>query len=859
MSNKWNDDAFELDLGDSGASQGRNGTGPDAGSDRMLEEIRAAMQAERLRKQQAEAAAAAAQAQQSPVRQATQADTGWRNQQPQQTPVRQATQADTGWRNQQQPQQTPVRQATQADTGWRNQQQPQQTPVRQATQADTGWRNQQPQQTPVREATQADTGWRAQQTAQPAAPSTAAPAASVASLQDFKAAVEQLPELVSTSGTRYSVIRTLSREGGESAVMLCRAPNGGEVVAKVFYEQMNTNSSSFAARRRVLEYMRTPEGQKYTLAVMDNGVVEIGGGKYYFEITPFCKEGDLSGEPPYSFAQITELAKYLNEAVHSMHSAGILHRDIKPANLYRYQGRIVIGDFGIAKLVNAGMTNTTGGTDGFRAPESVLAVTAGETAFYFDEACDYYSLGVTLGTLYEGHFVYQDMTAAMITIAVRQGKLPLSKVDPNRTKLENLLNGLCRYDSRYRFGYNDVRKWLDDHNYSGSIIEDEWPRAFRMMNEEYTDEKSMFEGITKDAAHWNEGKDMLYSKYFENFFMSFRTDLARAAQVADEKFRGSDRDKGLFMFLKSLYAPGPIVWKGYTFTGLRALGEKMVVTRTPAAYGEILQKQIISHWLKHTEGVNADANTVSIVDAIEKTSQKEPELACYWFGNSFAAKKSVQICGQVCSDLQDVLRIMFRSAKSFYDTDGYEKLMDRKAGAAFYGFLYSFGFRQIIDAQWAQAQKCDEFNKACLLLSMLDSIAAKVGADSSLLRSFFTDCGPVGIAVYTRQLVTRNQAPVYSAMNSEGQQLLSQIAGFRPVSGGSVEELYRGYMPLVDLVKKLQTVVVDNPFEVTAGVYVPGGVLCTNLAGCFAYNVFGRMAPLGFHAWIETSEGRAAR
>jgi len=274
--------------------------------------------------------------------------------------------------------------------------------------------------------------------------------------------------------------------------------------------------------------------------------------------------------------------------------------------------------------------------------------------------------------------------------------------------------------------------------------------------------------------------------------MSFRTDLARAAQVADEKFRSSDRDKGLFMFLKSLYAPGPIVWKGYTFTGLRALGEKMVVTRTPAAYGEILQKQIISHWLKHTEGVNADANTVSIVDAIEKTSQKEPELACYWFGNSFAAKKSVQICGQVCSDLQDVLRIMFRSAKSFYDTDGYEKLMDRKAGAAFYGFLYSFGFRQIIDAQWAQAQKCDEFNKACLLLSMLDSIAAKVGADSSLLRSFFTDCGPVGIAVYTRQLVTRNQAPVYSAMNSEGQQLLSQIAGFRPVSGGSVEYIYAG-------------------------------------------------------------------
>ena len=37
---------------------------------------------------------------------------------------------------------------------------------------------------------------------------------------------------------------------------------------------------------------------------------------------------------------------------HSMHSAGILHRDLKPENLYLLDGRVVIGDFGVAKLAS---------------------------------------------------------------------------------------------------------------------------------------------------------------------------------------------------------------------------------------------------------------------------------------------------------------------------------------------------------------------------------------------------------------------------------------------------------------------------------------------------------------------------
>ena len=39
--------------------------------------------------------------------------------------------------------------------------------------------------------------------------------------------------------------------------------------------------------------------------------------------------------------------------------------------------------------------------------------------------------------------------------------------------------------------------------------------------------------------------------------------------------------------------------------------------------------------------------------------------------------------------------------------------------ASLYGFLYSFGYQEIIETQWQEAVQCDDFNKACVLLGML--------------------------------------------------------------------------------------------------------------------------------------------
>lgn len=768
-------------------------------------------------------------------RRETKAEPGWRSGA---LKVKRITKADPGWRND-----GGTKKATQADPGWRND-----GGAKKATQADPGWRN----DGGAKKATQAEPGWRknVEEVLSPESVMNSATANYFDDIKDFKNAVEKLSELKSSTGIVYQVKKTISKEGGESVILLCSDPNGDDVVAKVYYEPVNGVNSNISTRSFVLEYMKTEEGQKHTLAVSEIGVVEFGESKYYFEIMPYCPDADLSDGRKYSFDEIVEIARQMNEALHSIHQAGIIHRDIKPENLYRIDGQIRLGDFGIARKNAAGLSHVTKiiiGTEGYAAPET--------RRYNYSEKSDYYSMGITLASLFEGHYVFNNMDFDMQVVAQENEDLPLLRTDPKREQLENLLNGLCKVSSKQRFGYEDVERWLADHNYSGRNEDEEWPKAFRMLDDAYRDEQSVFEGITKDLKHWEEAKVMLYNKYIEQFFMSFRTDLARDAQIADELYRTGNRDKGLAVFLKNLFAPGPIVWKGYTFKSLSQLADKMVAAKTPRSYGELLQNNCISHWLKNTEGIEVDDATLKLVDAIEALSVKEPEIACYWFGNAFATEKSLQICNKKVSTIAELVEAMFSSPNAFYQTDGYKKLLSRVDGADLYGFLFSFGYKDAVDKEWAELGQCDLFNKTAILLSMMDVIAVKSNVDPGIVRSFFVNYGPVGIATYTQKLVMRDADKVYTALDSDGKQALSKISGFKAPTTGNVDELFRAYIPLVESVDKLRRNLIENPHCILTGVYENKGVICSNLIGCFAFKIFDRIAPLGFNAWIESANG----
>ena len=297
------------------------------------------------------------------------------------------------------------------------------------------------------------------------------------------------------------------------------------------------------------------------------------------------------------------------------------------------------------------------------------------------------------------------------------------------------------------------------------------------------------------------------------------------------------------------------MWKGYTFGGLRELGERMAVTKTPAAYGEILQKRCVSHWLTNTEGISVSPNTIELVNQIEERASQEPELACYWFGNSFASTRSITVCNRNVSNMSGLIGAMFSSPRDFYLTDGYVKLINRSTGADLYGFLFSLGYQEIIDKEWEQAQNCDVFNRVTVLLSMLDMIGMRTGADTSSLRKFFRNYGPLGISIFTKALVDSQSNPIYVPLDTEGKRVINQIKEFSVPVTGSVDELFRACTPLIESIQKLQEILIDNPFCIGSGAYEKKGIICTNLIGSFAFQIFGKLAPLGFNAFIEAAKG----
>ena len=108
---------------------------------------------------------------------------------------------------------------------------------------------------------------------------------------------------------------------------------------------------------------------------------------------------DLVGEVEPDEA--VRLAVEAAEAVHVLHTAGVVHRDIKPSNLLLDRSgdpvRVLVADLGSAKrLADATGYTVTTGTPAYMAPEQA----DGETGF--DGRADVYSLAVVTWELLTG-------------------------------------------------------------------------------------------------------------------------------------------------------------------------------------------------------------------------------------------------------------------------------------------------------------------------------------------------------------------------------------------------------------------------------------------------------------------------
>ncbi|MEM9364514.1 MAG: protein kinase [Planctomycetota bacterium] len=165
-------------------------------------------------------------------------------------------------------------------------------------------------------------------------------------------------------------------------------------------------------------------------------------------------------------SQVIELVATLAEALHYVHSMGVIHRDIKPSNiLLDKRGTAYLADFGLALLEeDAARTSRIAGTPAYMSPEQAR----GENHLVTGRS-DLFSLGVVLYELITGKRPFAGSTShSVLRMIEEQDAQPPSELNPEVSpELERIcLKTLAKRSSaRHATGLNlakDLRFLLSD-------------------------------------------------------------------------------------------------------------------------------------------------------------------------------------------------------------------------------------------------------------------------------------------------------------------------------------------------------------------------------------------------------------
>ena len=177
-----------------------------------------------------------------------------------------------------------------------------------------------------------------------------------------------------------------------------------------------------------------------------------------------CRREPPQCGPPY-WASVARIGLQTAEALQYAHEHGTLHRDIKPANLLLdLQGRVWVGDFGLAKAQEHDDLSRTGdlaGTLRYMPPERFSGAV--------DARGDIYSLGLSLYEMLTLRPAYDDCPpGALMQRITTEGPVRLQTVNPHiPADLETIILKAIAPDPAHRYASarelaDDLQRFLED-------------------------------------------------------------------------------------------------------------------------------------------------------------------------------------------------------------------------------------------------------------------------------------------------------------------------------------------------------------------------------------------------------------
>ena len=258
-------------------------------------------------------------------------------------------------------------------------------------------------------------------------------------------------------GRLYRNIKCLSENSGEAQVFLVEGEEG-ERVLKIYYP-------NFTIRKTLMRIIQNI-GMEMIVRIDDYGKTYVDGKNRDYELMEYLRGGTLSEyDLDGDFNQFRRIALQAAAALAYCHNNNIIHKDIKPSNYFfrdKNHKEIVLGDFGISSVLDGYEKvhrTTQARTPVYAAPEMYNDVIDGEVEI--TPAVDFYSLGITLMTLWLGENPLSQNERVMIR-KKNEGRIPRINELPERVKM--IVQGLTSVNPHTRWGYDEVERWFLGEN-----------------------------------------------------------------------------------------------------------------------------------------------------------------------------------------------------------------------------------------------------------------------------------------------------------------------------------------------------------------------------------------------------------
>ncbi|MCL1988159.1 MAG: protein kinase [Firmicutes bacterium] len=660
------------------------------------------------------------------------------------------------------------------------------------------------------------------------------------------------------NGEIYQISTNLINFGGESQIYHATSSNGAECVAKIGTSVLT--STNKINRQLVVKFLKEHgEYRKFhIMPLLASGEINLRDSDdrelpYPVDIFPYCPNGDLKrltqNGKKFSYAELKNtVIPALCKALHAIHENNIIHRDIKPDNIYELNGEIVVGDFGTA-VFTASDEDDTVRTELARR---TIGYTAHEvTARYAKKASDYFSLGCTLATLYNGkhpysatlaneteYIFYESMTTKGMLMDYRKGDEPL----------KSLIDALVRMNWTDRPTHNDIMLWLADErafyakfasNKIPITAKKDWQTPFKFSQTLECWSKS--ELATAIIADWEQGKRYLYRGQLRNFLQAEPFLQDKIDRITEESPTAQNQDFGLSQFLHYLLDGGNLVWKGRQYRDLAEISADMWQNHksqtssnssVSSEITEMLESGYLSWKMNETSQLphlsadrkSAIKTNLHLIEEIEQLYKEYPNFAYYYAMFTWSNEPLV-------GTANDLFKSHFTNSPNFF-----QSAKQLKDNIYLWAAIAAMGFLEQVKALQGKLDSNKDFRQS---INDIYFLFESVCGDKKAVRSHYLKYSPksylywlqqnLQLYAFESQYVKKLKADIEKIKLSENMSLAELESSFTQLNGH-----FANYPNLLELLRETGTYseIVETPKE-TAKIsdYVEQEEICDDCLG----------------------------